>query len=208
MGTEFRVIKEMATITATLLEVASIDKLIGSELSPGSFNDLYRDLLLDIIDTYQGVQRIVSPLVEADHAKGFSERFPGLKDWFSDSYQQALSVPRINAETTFQKYLQFRKRKEMQTKYPPLKAAFSRLHDIIDKWIDNDIWLAMSIDGMLKTLNLFLGDAEVALTRDKEEGYALYHSCIGNLAPHLLIMDKALESLCPQPAPMQQQAGP
>jgi hypothetical protein len=101
----------------------------------------------------------------------------------------------VYAEFTFEKNLQFRKRKEVKTSYPLLKATFARLQDLIDKWIDNDIWLAMSIDIVLKQLNLCLDDIAEAYKGDPEEAYGVYVSCVGGFGPYLAMISAALSEL-------------
>lgn len=174
-----------------------MNRIICSEIPSGDFQADYRDLILDITNTYDGLLKTLSPFTSLQSLDVFEERFDSLHRRYLESYQKALSEPRVNAEFTYEKYLQFRKRKETRTSYPILKIAFERLHELIDKWIDNDIWLAMSIDTLLKTLNRHLGHIADLKSKDREAGFVVYDSCINKMGPYLEIIATELNSVRP-----------
>ena len=198
MGIEFTIVKEMAVISATLCELAAVNRIICEEIGSPDFHREYRDLLGDITNSYLVVDTALSPLTALRTLAEFRDRFDSVHRHYSDTYQAALSEPRINAEFTYEKYLQFRKRRELATSYPVLKRTFSRLHDFIDKWIDNDIWLAMCIDTQLKMLNRLLNEVAEQKSRDEETAFHLYHSAVGNLPPYLQIIDNGLKDIMAQ----------
>lgn len=195
MGREFKVLKELATISATATEFAAVNRILCNELGSPDFRQEYDSLISDIKSTYRVVIDILQPLVDTLDRDVFDKKFTHTYDWYKGHYQAALSEPRVYAEFTFEKNLQFRKRKEVKTSYPLLKATFARLHDLIDKWIDNDIWLAMSIDIVLKQLNLCLDDIAETYKADFEEAYGVYVSCVGGFPPYLAIISAALSEL-------------
>lgn len=195
MADEFRITKDLATISATATELAAVNQFITEEITSQDFLDQYDDMLLDIVDTYRGLQGILQPILALHARPVFNQQFGTTVDWYSDHYQPALSQPRINAEFTFQKYLQFRKRRETKTNYPLLKSAFARLHDFIDKWIDNDIWLALTIDACLKTLNRVLVDLAETQKKDSELAFIQLTSLCAGLVPYLAVIEKALENI-------------
>lgn len=188
MGNEFKVLKDIATISATISELAAVNRMIRTEIDSPDFLQEYDSLIEDILNTYQCVENILQPLIDLRAPTSFKENFISLFQWYSESYQPALSEPRINAELTFQKYLQFCKRRETKTGYPPLKKAFSRLHEFVDKWIDNDIWLAMTIDGLLKVLYRLLGEVIELNTRDSDAAFNYYTSFVAGLSAYLTII--------------------
>ena len=195
MGKEFRVIKELATVSATAIELAAVNRLICAETSSVDFHDEYGSLLSDIVNTYQVVLDFLQPVADIQDRGQFDQQFATTWSQYEEKFNSALSEPRINAEFTFEKYLQFRKRKEVKTNYPPLKAAFTRLHDFIDKWIDNDIWLAMSIDLAFKQLRVVLGEVDGLYKGDPDEAYALYQSSAGCISEYLSIIASSLEKI-------------
>ncbi len=195
MGIEFTITKDMATVSSTISELKAINALICEEIGSEDFRRQYDSLLFDVLNTYRVVLNILKPLTCVNSLDSFHVKFDNLQQCYSENYQSALSEPRINAEFTFEKYLQFRKRRETKTSYPPLKRTFSRLHDYIDKWIDNDIWLAMTIDTLLKMLNRFLTEVGDIKKSDEESAYHLYQSCLGNIPAFLHIIASSLEAI-------------
>jgi len=195
MGREFKVIKELATISATAVEFAAVNRIICQEIPSPDFRREYDSLITDIRATYQVVLDILQPVADITAPEAFNSQFTITYNRYKEHYQAALSEPRVYAEFTFEKYLQFRKRKEVKTSFPMLKMVFARLHDLIDKWIDNDIWLAMSIDLMLKQLNICLDHVADACKSDPEEAYALYQACTGGFSIYLGIVSEAVKEL-------------
>lgn len=195
MGDEFKLSKDLATISATAIELAAVNRLITQEISSQEFLAEYDDLLLDIVDTYWGLDNFLRPVFAINSEQAFIDQFSTVVNWYSEHYQPALSQPRINAEFTFQKYLQFRKRRETKTSYPLLRIAFSRLHDFIDKWIDNDIWLALTIDAFLKTLNRLLIELAETAKKDQEQAYVLFSSTTAGTENYLCMIQDAIHSI-------------
>jgi len=195
MGLEFNITRDTACICATITELAAIDDIVRCEIDSADFYRDYDSLLRDVLNTYRVVVDTLGPLSDVTAQDAFTERFDGLYQHYGQHYQPALSEPRVNAELTYEKYLQFRKRREVQTGYPPLKRAFARLHDYIDKWIDNDIWLAMTIDTLFKLLFRFMGEVAEARKVDEEAAFQLYRSCIGGLPPLLSIISTGIDGL-------------
>ncbi|TGD73514.1 hypothetical protein E4634_10820 [Mangrovimicrobium sediminis] len=195
MGLEFNIAKDTACICATITELAALDAIIFEEIGAEDFHRDYDSLLQDILNTYRVVVDTLQPLAQLTTAAAFSEHFDTLSQEYSQHYQPALSKARINAEFTYEKYLQFRKRREVGTGYPPLQRAFARLHEYIDKWIDNDIWLAMTIDTLFKHTFRFLGEVAEVNKGDRDAAFQLYVSCMGGLPPLLAIIGDAINAL-------------
>ncbi|MFV8816602.1 hypothetical protein [Haliea sp. E17] len=192
MGDEFKLLKALATISATSSELAAVNQLITAEIGSADFLEEYDSLLFDILNTYRGLESILRPMVSVSSPEKFRQDFSSRFEWYANHYQAALSEARINAELTFEKYLQFRKRREVATGFPLLKHAFSRLHDFVDKWIDNDIWLAMTIDTLLKTLFRMLGELNTIQSRDPEDAFALYTSYMAGVLSYLDLIHQNL----------------
>ncbi len=204
MGNEFKELKAIATISATAVELAAVDTLITGEIGSADFLDEYTSLLLDILNTYRGLETILQPVLAFHSQEAFTQGFGASAEWYENHYQAALSEARANAELTFHKYLQFRKRREVGTSFPLLKQAFARLHEYIDKWIDNDIWLAMNIDTLLKTLFLLVGEVKSLHARDPEEAFAVYRASVAGLAPYLELISQTTAGIEPAHLPVKQ----
>lgn len=195
MGTELNLLKELSTISITSAELAAVASIIRSEIGSADFNADFDDLMLDMQANYEVVLENLLPLTQLLSQEDFSDNFARLSEHYNSHYLSEVSRPRIYVENTFQKYLQFRKRKEVSTGYPILKISFARLHDYIDKWIDNDIWLAMTIDIVFKLVNRWLLEVAELQKKDDEMAYALYLSLKDNLADQLQIIEKQLASM-------------
>ncbi len=178
MGAEFTMIRELAIISATATEFESVHKIIIDEINSDNFCDKYASLVKDITASYSLLCSTLNPLICLNTKKSFDLSFSIEFKLYKERFQQALYQIRENAELTYEKYLQFRKLRETKTSYPSLKVAFSRLHNFIDKWIDNDIWLAMSIDNLFKLLNRHLTELQTQISKDPEIAYNLYKSSI------------------------------
>ncbi len=195
MGAEFMALKEMGTISATVTELAAVNTLICEETGPGDFQAQYQDLLSDVLNTYRLILSALTPLTAMAERKAFKDGLGMMVAEFSTSLPVTTNEARNNAEFTYEKNLQFRKRAEVKTSYPILQNAFSRLHDYIDKWIDNDIWLVMSLDNLLKRLLRHLEDVQAMQAKDNEMAFAMYLSCAGQLAPYVSMIQAALDRI-------------
>ena len=188
MGIQLNSLKELATISMTAVEFDAVDNIICSQIGNPSFQQDYNSLMFDITNTYQVVVDNLKSLSQIASEQDFSERYTALSQVFLDSYLKEISQPRVNAEFTYEKYLQFRKLKEVKTGFPLLKLSFARLHDLIDKWIDNDIWLAMTIDSLFKMTARQLNELNELKKRDVEDAFILYQSSIYAYQPYLEII--------------------
>lgn len=197
MGTELNLLKELSTISITSAELAAVSQLIRAEIGSADFNRDFDDLMLDMEANYQVVIDNLAPLTGLNSLQVFSSDFAQVAEGFSSTYLSEVSRPRIYVENTFQKYLQFRKRREVSTSYPILKIAFSRLHDYIDKWIDNDIWLAMTIDIVFKLVQRWVTEVAELKNKDEEMAFMLYCSLSDNLADQLTLIKQSLARMKP-----------
>lgn len=195
MGIELNSLKDMATVSMTAVELAAIDKIIVTHISNASFVNDYQSLIEDITNTYQVVLDNLQPLLDFHTEQQFSEGYNGPSQAFLDCYLKEISKPRVNAEFTYEKYLQFRKLKEVNTGYPLLKRTFARLHDFIDKWIDNDIWLAMTIDSLFKMTARLLNELNELKARDAEDAFIVYQSGLPGFQVYLEIIANSLQQI-------------
>ncbi len=134
-------------------------------------------------------------LVSFRSEQEFIEGFDQASQIFLNCYLKEISRPRINAELTYEKYLQFKKRKEVNTNYPLLKYQFARLHNFVDKWVDNDIWLAMTIDSLFKMTARLLNELSAAKCRDAEDAFVIYQSGLPCFQVYLDIIGRSLEQI-------------
>lgn len=190
MGKEITILKELATISMTSAELASVHELICDEIDTPDFNGAIDDLMSDMVNTYQLVLDNLYPFARIASMAHFEAEFTRCYDAYITGLNRNLSIPRINAELTYEKTLQFRKRWEVKTSYPILKIAFARLLEYIDKWHDNDIWLSMNIDLLLKTWSRFISDVNELRQKDSGLAFAQYDSVARHLPGYLHIIQR------------------
>ena len=189
MGNEFSVFKELANISMSVSELAAVKTLIWEEVESPEFRLQFTDLLSDMVNSYQVVLKNLQPFAAIDTPELFSSEFDACRDELAQRYSVDNGIPRANAEFTYEKYLEFRQLKITQTSYPLLKTAFARLHGYIDKWLDNDIWLAMSIDVLFKMTFRVMEDIAQQKSKDPETAYKLFQSCATKLPAYLAIIE-------------------
>ena len=94
MANEFKALKELATVSATVSELAGVNSVICSELDSADFRSEYDSLLQDVVNTYQVVIDIIEPLMALNDRSQFDSQFAELSSWYAQHYQKALSPPR------------------------------------------------------------------------------------------------------------------
>ncbi len=195
MGLEFNLLKDMATINNTALELVSVDRVIRSHIGNAAFLTEYCSLVSDINICYQVVIENLEPFMEIQTEADFEEKFAGVYRHFIDHYLTEISRPRVHAEFVYEKNLQFRKLKEVSTGFPILKRSFTRLHEIVDKWLDNDIWLAMTIDSLFKLLARLLNEINETAEKDSETAFLVYQGGVTSLAVYMMLLKQQVEQL-------------
>jgi len=178
----------MATVSATATELRAVAEALYVTSHKQEFKQELTSLLDEILQSYEVVLEHFQPLCAFNDPVVFEKGFPQLAQAFADDYLTVISLPRIYAELTFQKHLQFWKLKETQTKHPLLSNLFTRLKAFIDKWIDNDIYLAMTIDSLFKSAHRVVGEVNELLLQDAELGYLAYQCSLGQLTAYLNII--------------------
>lgn len=193
MAKELNCLKDLSAVSITATELCAIDRIISGYIRNQVFQQTYNDLLEDIIRTYGVVLDNLNPFVTITTEQLFADDFDQYYQHYMSCYLKEISKPRVNAECTYEKYLQFRKLKEVNTGFPLLKHSFIRLHDFIDKWLDNDIWLAMYIDSLFKMLARLLNDVNDMKKRDLEDAFMMYQSGLLSFTPYLEIISTSLK---------------
>ena len=197
MGIEFNLLKDMAAITNTAVELVAVNRIIKSHIGARAFNADYDSMLGNISHCYQVVIENLEPLlaIETDTDEGFAAAFQPVYQRYIDSYLLEISRPRVDAEYVYEKNLQFRKLKEVGTSFPILKHAFTRLHEIVDKWLDNDIWLAMTIDSLFKLIARLLNEISELTSKDPEHAFWVFQSGIKPLSMYLSVLKAQVAEL-------------
>jgi len=195
MGIELDITKELATISATLTEFVSVSSIIKGHIKNSDFDQRFNKMVNDIARCYQVVTDNLLPVSGLATETDFIESFDTRHAAYTDCYLKEISKPRSYAEDAYEEYLLLKTLKESKTRFPLLKRSFIRLDGFIDKWIDNDVWLAMSVDTLFKRLQSLLNEIADYKRQDPEDAFVIYHSIFTGLNDYLALIKNKHEIL-------------
>jgi hypothetical protein len=190
MGIELDILKEFATISATLGECTSISRSINSQIRSGEFHTRFNKIFADIDKCYDVVTDNIIPLSGFDSQSAFIEDFDARHATYTEHYLKEISKPRSYSDDAYEEYLLLKTLKECKTGYPLLVRSFERMDKFIDKWITNDAWLAMGIDNLFKRLQTLLNEIATLKTKDSEDAFLIYRSAFDAFLPFLLMLEQ------------------
>lgn len=197
MGIELLMTRELANICVTATEMASITRILGSEIKNRDFCSQFNKILSDLEQSYQVVATNLRPLAELDSDVRFDEDFDSRCQAYQACYLNESGKPRAYLDSAYEHYLVMQGMKESQTGYPILKRTFVRLDEFVDKWITNDAWLAMSVDNLFKLLNRLLNEVAETKRKDSDDAFLLYDAAFSAFNPYLTLIEQR-----PKPLPV------
>ena len=124
-----------------------------------------------------------------DSEPRFKQLFDDTHQAFKRSYLMDVSKPRRYCDDVYDAYLAMQQTKEAKTTFPLLKRNFLRLDALYDKWINNDAYLPMSIDAVLKLQNRLLNEISELKAKDAEDAYILFSSAMEDLEDYLTLIN-------------------
>ncbi|HEX4939301.1 MAG TPA: hypothetical protein VFX11_11545 [Candidatus Kapabacteria bacterium] len=188
MGIEFTITKELASISVTATELAAISTLVRGQIGSRDFRGQFDPLLASIAGAYDVVIQLLQPFAALRDAADFNRDFTACHTHYKAVYLKEASRPRLFTEQAFQQYQILKTCRELQTGFPLLKRTFTRLDELIDKWIDNDCWLVMNMDTVFKLLHRLLNEFETMRIKDPDEAWLLYRQAFDGFDPYLAIL--------------------
>lgn len=196
MGIELDITKELTTISATLTELSSLAGIINSHrIKNSEFDQRFNKMVDDIAKIYDVVTSNLQPLsglaTEAEFIADYDERH----GTYTDCYLKEISKPRSYADDAYEEYLLLKTLKECKTGFPLLKRTFARLDGFVDKWITNDVWLAMGVDTLFKRLQSLLNEIAALKMKDPEDAFVIYNSTFTGLNDYLSLIKQKRELL-------------
>jgi len=195
MGLEFSVNKELASISVTLTELAAVVGILRRQLPNTSFQTQLSQLVRPLFECYAVIADNLAPWRELLDEAVFQRDFEARHEAYQANFLKEASKPRIFCEQAYEQYQLLKSCKEVKTSYPLLKRNFTRLDEYLDKWIDNDTWLVMSMDLMFKMLNRLLQEIAEFKRKDAEDAYLVYASAFADFAVYLGVIEEKLEGL-------------
>jgi hypothetical protein len=195
MGVELEINKELATVSMTLTELSSIASIVNREIRGGEFHKSFNNMLADITKCYDVVTENLAAFVRLDSMSAFAEKFDDCHAAYTACYLTEISKPRAYSEDAYEEYLMLQTSKEFKTGYPLLKRTFERFGHLVDKWIDNDAWLAMCIDNMFKRLQALLNEIAAYKQKDAEDAFVIYNAALTGFNLYLTLISQQRELL-------------
>jgi hypothetical protein len=195
MGIELEITRELATISATLMELAAVANTINSEMGDNEFTRRFNKIVNDIGNSYDTVTENLLPLAEFGSEEAFINGFDARHAAYSACYLTEISRPRSAGEDAYEEYLVLQNYKEFKTGFPLLKRSFERFRQFFDKWVDNDAWLAMSVDNLFKRLQSLLNEVAALKQKDPSDAYVIYRAAFDGFSPYLQMMQDGRDRL-------------
>lgn len=171
MGFVFKINEELASIAVTASELLSVTQTITGMIKNEAFVQLFSGFIREINKSYDVVIESFAPFYGLDSEEKFVRHFDEIHQTFKDRYLLDVSKPRKYFDNVYDVYIELQHTKEVKTGFPILKNSFSRLDAFYDKWITNDAYLAINIDGALKLQNRLLNEISELNKKDVEHAF-------------------------------------
>lgn len=188
MGIELDIIREFGNINATLSELSSIATAVNGQIRNGEFSTCFNKIIEHIGKSYDVVTDNLIPLSELETESAFVDHFDDRHAAYTAIYLKEIHMPRAFAEEAYEEHLLLKTMKESKTNFPLLKRNYERLDQLIDKWITNDVWLAMNIDNLFKRLQTLLNEIAALKQKDPEDAFLIYNAAFMSFSPYLKLI--------------------
>jgi len=189
MSDIFRINEELAAVAVTSTELHSISNTVHHYLKKSDFIRDFGNIICEINKSYFVLTESFSDFYTINSEDIFSNAFNATHQAFKDAYLLEINKPRKYCDNVYELYREMLLRKEAKTSFPPLKNNFTRLNNLYEKWIDNDAYLAMSIDRVLKLKNNWLTEIYEMKKIDEEDAYLIFRSSLNDFFHYLNITE-------------------
>lgn len=195
MSVVFKINEELASVSVTAIELLSVTRTITRFIKSAEFRQSFDGIIDEVNKSYGVLTDSFEPFLQLDSEDAFTQLFDEKHQAFKDNYLMEVSKPRRYCDNVYDDYIAMQQMKEAKTGYPLLKNTFSRLDSLYDKWISNDAYLAMSIDGALKFKNRLLAEIAETKTNDAEDAYVLFSSAFDDFRDYILLIKNKTENV-------------
>lgn len=189
MSFEFKINQELAVIAVTATELSSVTRTITSLIKAAEFSRTFRGIVAEVNRSYGVVIDSFSPFYELDSEEKFNLLFDERHAAFKGRYLADVSKPRRYCDNVYDAYIAMQHMKEAKTTFPILKRSFVRLDALYDKWITNDAFLPMGIDGVLKLKNRLLNEIAELKAKDAEDAYVVFSSAFEDFHDYIELIE-------------------
>jgi hypothetical protein len=195
MAIELDITRELATISATFMELVAVANTVNTEMGDSDFTRHFNKIVDDIGNSYDTVTENLLPLAAFSSEETFIKEFDARHAAYTACYLTEISRPRVSGENAYLEYLELQNTKEFKTGFPLLKRSFERFRQFIDKWVDNDAWLAMGVDNLFKRLQALLNEIATLKQKDPSDAYVIYRAAFDGFSPYLQMMQDGRDRL-------------
>ncbi len=195
MSFVFKINEELASVAVTATELYSVTHTITRLIRSPEFVQAFGEIIAEINQSYGVVVASFTPFLELDNEDTFIQSFDDKYKTFKDSYLMEVSKPRRYCDNVYDAYIEMQQMKEAKTSFPMLKDNFSRLDSLYDKWINNDAFLSMSIDGAVKLKNRLLTEIAELKKRDEEDAYMVFSSAFNDFRDYVELIRRKSEGI-------------
>ena len=192
---EFTICKEVASIGVTAGELIAIHQTIVREIGSPVFLGRMEQIREHLLACYRIPLEALHPLLDLDTPERFAQQFDAVVAHYRENYLQYASRPRRFVDQAYEQYLELSMSREASTSYPLLKRTFDRFFQYIDKWINNDSWLIMSMDTLFKMMQRFLAEIVEMKAKDVDDAWWIYQGMLTNLRPFIAIVSDHCDML-------------
>lgn len=195
MAIVFKINEELASIAVTATELHSVSKTAVQYINSKDFIAQFSAIVLEINRAYSILDGLFKPFCILNTEELFSTEFDKAISNFKNSYLLEISKPRKYYDNIYEAYVGLQQTKEAKTNFPMIKNNFIRLNDLYDKWINNDAYLAMSIDRAIKLENNLLTDIATLKTKDMEDAYFVFRSSFDDFNDYLSLIQNSADNI-------------
>ena len=188
MGLEFKINEELANIAVTSTELYSASQNILKYARQQDFKKLFGSIIAEVSKSYTVVNDSFTPFAKLTDEASFIQNFDSYLASFSKVYLMEISKPRNYIENVYEPCVELKTTKDAQSKFPLLKYHYARWAVLYDKQMDNDIYLAMSIDRVIKLQNQLLLQIAELKTKDPEDAFLMLSSAWKDFSDYLQII--------------------
>lgn len=176
MNFVFRINEDLAGVSVSAIELLSVTRALSKTIPNKDTRSLLHRIIAEINKSFGVVHDSFAPFYQIDSEAVFMEKFDQCLEDFKSNYLLDVSKPRKFCDNVYDNYIQLQHCKEFKSSFPILKRNFERLETHYDKWISNDNFLGLAIDGVLKQKNLLLSHIAERKPKDEEDAWLIFQS--------------------------------
>lgn len=183
MQREFRINEEIAASNVVAVEILSAAREAQRFVRNDKTREHFNAVILEFSQSFAVLYESFEPFIALDSFEKFQQQFDAALARFKEQYLLDVARPRKYCDNVYEDYVELQHMKEYKSGFPAFKRLFGRLHAVYDKWISNDCYLGLSIDGAIKQQNLLLTAIAEQKSKDEEEAWEVFATAFADFQP-------------------------